>query len=114
RDDWLADIGIKDGRITNIAQRLEGKAVAEIDAHCNLVTESFVNPHLHLCKVWTLPMMEEEALKTYHGEAMGKAMAGIQLASKIKEVILDQPDVVETLRFHAPPAWVISNGRVVD
>src|SRR4029077_16121799 len=33
-----------------------------------LVTESYVNPHLHLCKVWTLPMMEEEALKTYHGE----------------------------------------------
>jgi dihydroorotase-like cyclic amidohydrolase len=26
RDDWLADIGIKDGRITKIGQRLEGKA----------------------------------------------------------------------------------------
>jgi cytosine/creatinine deaminase len=49
------------------------------------VTESFVNPHLHLCKVWTLPMMEEEALKTYQGEAMGNAMVGIELASKIKE-----------------------------
>jgi len=85
RDDGLADIGIKDGRITNIAPRLEGKAVTEIDAHTNLVTESFVNPHLHLCKVWTLPMMEEEALKTYQGEAMGKALAGIELASKIKE-----------------------------
>ena len=57
----------------------------EIDARGNLVTESFVNPHLHLCKVWTLPMMEEEALKSYQGEAMGKAMAGIELASKIKE-----------------------------
>jgi hypothetical protein len=29
-------------------------------------------------------------------------------------VILDQSDVVEALRFHAPPAWVISNGRIVD
>jgi len=85
RDDGLADIGIKDGRITTIASRLEGTAVTEIDAHANLVTESFVNPHLHLCKVWTLPMMEEEALKTYQGEAMGKALAGIELASKIKE-----------------------------
>jgi cytosine/creatinine deaminase len=85
RDDAQADIGIKDGRITNIAPRLEGKAVTEIDAHANLVTESFVNPHLHLCKVWTLPMMEEDALKTYQGEAMGKALAGIELASKIKE-----------------------------
>jgi cytosine/creatinine deaminase len=85
RDDWLADIGIKDGRITKIGQRLEGKGVTEIDACGNLVTESFVNPHLHLCKVWTLPMMQEEALKTYQGEAMGNAMVGIELASKIKE-----------------------------
>src|SRR6185312_8585696 len=77
RNDCLADIGIKNGRITNIAQRLEGKAVTEIDANGNLVTEPFVNPHLHLCKVWTLSMMEEEALKSYQGEAMGKAMAGI-------------------------------------
>ena len=30
-------------------------------------------------------MMEEEALKTYHGDAMGKAMISIELASKIKE-----------------------------
>jgi cytosine/creatinine deaminase len=85
RGDWLCEIGIKDGRIIKIAQRLEGKAAMEIDARGNLVTESFVNPHLHLCKVWTLPMMEEEALKNYQGEAMGKAMAGIELASKIKE-----------------------------
>jgi cytosine deaminase len=85
RDDGLADIGIKDGRIATIAARLEGKAAAEVDARGNLVTESFVNPHLHLCKVWTLPMMEEEALRSYQGEAMGKAMAGIELASKIKE-----------------------------
>src|SRR6516165_4348892 len=85
RDDWVADIGIKDGRITKIAQRLEGKAVTEIDARGNLVTESFVNPHLHLCKVWTLPLMEEEALRAYQGEGMGKALFGIELASKIKE-----------------------------
>jgi hypothetical protein len=29
-------------------------------------------------------------------------------------VVLDQPDGVEALRFHAPPAHVISNGRSVD
>ena len=85
RDDRLVDIGIRDGLITNVAQRLEGKAVTEIDAHGNLVTESFVNPHLHLCKVWTLAMVEEEAPQAYHGEAMGRAMAGIELASKIKD-----------------------------
>src|SRR6516164_1465482 len=97
RDDWVADIGIKDGRITKIAQRLEGKAVTEIDAQGNLMTESFVNPHLHLCKVWTLPMMEEEALKTYQGDAMGKAMAGIELASKIKEKYAE--------------SWIVENAR---
>ncbi len=83
--DRLAEIGIKDGRIAAIGERLGGKGGTEIDAGGNLVTESFVNPHLHLCKVWTLPMMEEEALKSYQGETMGKAMAGIELASEIKE-----------------------------
>jgi cytosine/creatinine deaminase len=85
RGDRLAEIGIKNGRIIAIGEHLGGRGVTEIDAGGNLVTESFVNPHLHLCKVWTLPMMEEEALKSYQGEAMGKAMAGIELASKIKE-----------------------------
>ena len=83
--DRLVEIGIRDGRIAAMADSLDAKAADEIDARGNLVTESYVNPHLHLCKVWTLPMMEEEALKSYQGEAMGKAMAGIELASKIKE-----------------------------
>ena len=92
-----AEIGIKDGRITEIAGRLQGKAATEIDARGNLVTESFVNPHLHLCKVWTLPMMEEEALKSYQGELMGKAMASVELASKIKEKYAE--------------SWIIENAR---
>jgi cytosine/creatinine deaminase len=83
--DRLVEIEIRDGRIAAMAESLDAKAANEIDARGNLVTESYVNPHLHLCKVWTLPMMEEEALKSYQGEAMGKAMAGIELASKIKE-----------------------------
>ena len=97
RGDRLAEIGIHDGRIVAIAERFDGKAAMEIDARGNLVTESFVNPHLHLCKVWTLPMMEEEALKTYQGESMGKAMAGIELASKIKEKYAE--------------AWIVENAR---
>ena len=85
RGDRLAEIGIKQGRIVAIGENLERRGTLEIDARGNLVTKLFVNPHLHLCKVWTLPMMEEEALKSYQGEAMGKAMAGIELAAKIKE-----------------------------
>lgn len=81
----LAEVGIRNGVIATIAERLDGAPATEIDAHGNLVTESFVNPHLHLCKVWTLPMMEEEALKSYQGDSMGKAMAAIELASVIKQ-----------------------------
>ena len=92
-----AEIGIKDGRVAAIAPRLEGKGATEIDAGGNLVTESFVNPHLHLCKVWTLPMMEEEALKTYQGDGMGQALSGIELASKIKEKYAE--------------SWILENAR---
>ena len=70
----LVDIGIAAGRIWVIEEHLTLPAETEIDAHGNLVTESFVNPHLHLCKAYTLQMMDEKALKDYHGEAMGKAM----------------------------------------
>ena len=80
-----AEIGIKDGRVAAIAPRLEGKGATEIDARDNLVTESFVNPHLYLCKVWTLPVMEEEALKAYQADGMGNTLLGVELASKIKE-----------------------------
>ncbi len=95
--DEHAEIGIKDGRIAAIAARLDGKSAAEIDAGGNLVTESFVNPHLHLCKVWTLPMMEEAALKAYQGDGMGKALSGIELASTIKEKYAE-PWIVENAR----------------
>jgi cytosine/adenosine deaminase-related metal-dependent hydrolase len=80
--DRHADIGIKDGRITAIAARLDGSGATEIDAGGNQGTGSFVNPHLHLCKVWTLPMMEEEALRAYQGEGMGKALSGIELVQQ--------------------------------
>jgi cytosine deaminase len=93
----LADIGVRDGRIVAIAESLNATAPREIDAGGNLVSESFVNPHLHLCKVWTLPMMEEEALKAYQGGGMGDALASIELASKVKE------------KYAAD--WIIANAR---
>ena len=64
---------------------LDVVAGEDIDAGGNLVTESYVNPHLHLCKVWTLPMMEEEALKAYRGSGMANTRSAIELASKVKE-----------------------------
>jgi cytosine deaminase len=44
---------------------LDASAPQQIDAGGNLVTPSFVNPHTHLCKVFTLPMMSEAALEAY-------------------------------------------------
>jgi cytosine deaminase len=106
--DRLIEIGIRDGHIVAITESLDAEGTKEIDARGNLVTESYVNPHLHLCKVWTLPMMEEEALKTYHGETMGKAMASIELASKIKEKYAESW-ITENARRAAALAAVYGN-----
>jgi cytosine deaminase len=97
RPGQLFEIGIAQGRIAAVEEHVAGSAGAEIDARGNLVTESFVNPHLHMCKVYTLQMMDEEALKDYHGEGMGKAMTAIELAARVKEKY-DQ-------------AWIIPNVR---
>src|SRR5690349_9210326 len=91
------DIGIKDGNITALAQGLVGESELTIDARGNLVTESFVNPHLHLCKVYTREMMDEEALTGYHAEGMGKAMTTIELAARVKEKYAEE--------------WIIKNVR---
>lgn len=92
-----SDIAIKDGRIEKIAGNIEGKAAQELDADGNLVTESFVNTHLHLCKVYTLMMMDEAALKDYHGADMGKAMTAIELAARVKKKY-DEKWIIKNVR----------------
>jgi cytosine deaminase len=81
----LVALHIEDGRIAAIEAKLKVKADHEIDAGGNLVTESFVNAHLHLDKVYTLDRMDELALQSYQAEGMGKAMNAIELASRVKE-----------------------------
>ena len=93
----LADIGIGNGEITALAEHLDGEAELTMDAAGNLVTESFVNPHLHLCKVYTRQMMDDEALTGYHAEGMGKAMTTIELAARVKEKYAEE--------------WIIKNVR---
>ena len=93
----LIDIGISSGRVTAIEENITLQAETEIDAQGNLVTESFVDPHLHLCKVYTLQMMDEEALKAYHGADMGKAMTAIELAARVKEKY-DEAWIIENVR----------------
>jgi len=93
----LVDIGIKDGRIARIAADLNEKADSTIDAAGKLVTESYVNGHLHLCKVYTLTMVGQEALTTYQGGSMGGAMTAIELAAKVKEKY-DESWIIENVR----------------
>ncbi len=93
----LLQIGIKDGKITAIAPIVEGDAKQVVDADGHLVTESFVNGHLHLCKVYTLSMMDDEALGAYTGESMGGAMTAIELAARVKEKY-DESWIIENVR----------------
>ncbi|MBQ6425277.1 MAG: amidohydrolase family protein [Clostridia bacterium] len=80
----LVSIGIKDGKITAIEKDLKEDARQIIDAKGNLVTESFVNGHLHLDKVYTFVMAGETALKEYNDNGMGGAMTGIERAADFK------------------------------
>ncbi len=81
----LFDIAVDKKKIRKISGKLKIDAKKVIDAKKNLVTEAFCNAHLHLCKVWTLQMMDEKALADYHGSDMGKAMTAIELAARVKE-----------------------------
>jgi len=47
----LVDIAISNGRIVKIEDHTKEHGVHETDAKGSLVTESYVNPHLHVCKV---------------------------------------------------------------
>ena len=83
--DRLVDIAIRDGAIAKIGREIKGRGEIELDANGSLVTESFVNPHLHMCKVYTFLMIGEEAIRYYHESGMGASMIAIELASKVKE-----------------------------
>ena len=95
--DKTFDIGVSGGLITQLSDSLSGTGADEIDAKNGLVTESYANPHLHLCKVWTLDMMGDDAIKDYHGGSMGKAMSAIERASVVKE--------------NYDAAWIADNAR---
>ncbi|NIO06004.1 MAG: amidohydrolase family protein [Proteobacteria bacterium] len=105
------DIGIKDGKVSKIGKNLSKKASQIIDGKGKLVTESFVNGHLHLCKVYTLAMVGTEALTSYQGASMGKAMTAIELASKVKEQY-DESWIIENVRKAARLAVKYGNTHI--
>ena len=91
------DVAVADGRIAAIGERLAGRGDAEIDARGGLVTESFVDPHLHLCKVWTASMAGDAAMQAYHGAGMAHAASAIDLAAQVKA------------QYHE--SWITANAR---
>lgn len=91
------EIGIKDGKIADIGTGLSKQAVQTIDAKGGLVTESFVNGHLHLDKVFTLEMAGQAALGEYHSGGMGGAMTAIERAADFK-ACYDESWIIENVR----------------
>jgi cytosine/creatinine deaminase len=81
----LVDISINGGRIISLDAKplnVEGRLV--VDAAGGLVTPAFVNPHLHLCKVWTESLVPAAARQAYHNDGMSRSLAAIDLASGMK------------------------------
>lgn len=95
--DTLMQVAIQNGKVVKIAEKVDGDAAQTIDAAGNLVTESFVNGHLHLCKVYTLAMMDDAASGAYTGDDMGGAMTAIELAAQVKENY-DEKWIIENVR----------------
>jgi cytosine/creatinine deaminase len=76
-------VGIDDSRIAAVTQNVIGGS-EEVDAAGGLVTESFVDGHLHLDKVHTLDRAGDAALTAYTGDGMRSALRAIELASVVK------------------------------
>ena len=79
------DVGVRDGLIAEVsAADLDGDADRTIDADGRLLSPSFVDPHIHLDKVYTHVAAGEDALQRYQRGDMGGAMGAIEAASAVK------------------------------
>lgn len=59
----LAAIGISSGLIAQVGE-INGRALAELDVEGRLVSPSFTEPHIHLDKVGTLPLLGQNRTGT--------------------------------------------------
>lgn len=80
----LVEIKIVDGKINEISTKVSDKGDEEIDAKGMLVTESFVNGHLHLDKVYTLDRAGQKAIEEYNNGGMSNALSSIASAAEFK------------------------------
>jgi cytosine deaminase len=83
----VVDIHCADGEIAALVPTGEHAVPGDatvIPAGGGLVTEPFVDAHLHLDKVRTLPLIGDEALRAYTDRGMADSAAAIDLASAVK------------------------------
>jgi cytosine deaminase len=84
----VVDVFCSDGVLTALAPtgELPVPPGAEIvEAGGGLVTAPFVDAHLHLDKVRTLPLIGDAALEAYTADGMADSARGIDLARAVKE-----------------------------
>ena len=105
------EIGIREGKIADIGTGLSADAAQTIDAKDGLVTESFVNGHLHLDKVFTLEMAGQAALGEYHSGGMGGAMTAIERAADFKSCY-DESWIIENVRKVCQSALKYGNTHI--
>jgi len=96
-----ADIAVSNGKIVEIADKIETDAAETIDAAGNLVTSPFVDPHFHMDATLSLglPRLNES----------GTLLEGIQLWGELKPHL-----TIEALkqRAHALVKWSIAKGTL--
>jgi cytosine deaminase len=80
----------------------------------NMLEVAFLASHL----LWMTAREEIDQLydmvTVNPARAMNIADFGLEVGAPAHLVVLDQPDELEALRYHAAPAHVISHGRIVD
>ena len=102
------DIGIRKGRSQIVENQVSEPAATTLDAQGNLVTESFINPHLHLDKVFTLNQLDDSAMADYQTGSMGQAMSAIERAADVKQTY-DREVIIQGVRKVLN--WAASNGN---
>ena len=98
-DGRVVSLGVADGLYVEVTGgEIEVEPGLAVDAEGRLVTPSFVDAHLHLDKVYTLPLAGDAALASYTSDDMGEAMRSIvRDASAVKQ--------------HYDRSWIVPNVR---
>ncbi|MBE7635229.1 amidohydrolase family protein [Sneathiella sp. P13V-1] len=97
----VQDIAVKDGKIVEVAPKIDGDAARVLDASGYLVTTPFVDSHFHMDSTLTYgrPRVNES----------GTLLEGIALWSEVKP-LLDATDIKK--RAHDFCRWAIAKGNL--